>query len=278
MMMAELDIVGILLGIAIGIFLGGGVGFFIASWTNIFWRAKFMRNSMKKEVFIFRMISKDKRSMREMLVDVNDDIKILGEKAFICEKGRVWRTSIENLKIIEDSKKPTSAPKMDEMAALESGNVANSNIDKSDGFYLEQPDNSKKVKWEQEIPILYIDDESFRPLEITELKTESKVTAEQLGQMVTTFINIQVQKRLAKKTTDFLMILVAAGFVLTIFMVFSLTGKVEDLNKDLAEMNGRITTIIDNTDTSTEGGSENPVIIRQMPMVNDYGVLSSAAT
>ena len=186
-MAAELDILGTLLGIGIGVILGGGVGFFIASWTNIFWRAKFMRNSMKKEVFIFRILSKDKRSMKEMIVDVNDDIKIIGDKAFICEKGRVWRTSIENMKLFEDSKKSNKAePKMDEMAALESGSTTqNVHINKDDGFYLEQPENSKKVKWEQEVPVMYVDDESFRPLEITELRTESKVTAEQLGQMLT---------------------------------------------------------------------------------------------
>jgi len=278
--MAELDILGTLIGIGIGVILGGGAGFLLASWTNIFWRAKFMRNSLHREVFIFRMLSKDKRSMKEMIVDVNDDVKVLGDKAFICEKGRVWRTSIENMKLFEDSKKSSKVElKTDEMATLESGNTtSNIHINKDDGFYLEQPENSKKVKWEQEVPVMYIDDESFRPLEITELRTESKVTAEQLGQMLTTFINVSVAKKLSSKKMDMMSIITILGIVGIGFLMFQASGKIDDLKKITVEQGARITVIQEQLDSQGQS-DQSPIIIKQMPTTGDgYSVLSSTTT
>jgi len=273
----ELDIIGILIGAGIGIVLGCIIGFIFASFSNILWKAKFMRNNMKKEVFVFRILNKDKHNMKEMLVDVNDDIKIMGDKAFICEKGRVWRTSVENMKLFEGSKRKQEAPKqMDEMATLESGDVPVQQINRDDGFYLEQPQNSKKVMWEQEVPVLHIDEESFRPIEFPEAKSESNVTAAQMADMIVTHINVQVARKLAKKTQDIMLILVLAGFAISIFLVFSLTGKVEDLGKDIDAISGRLTTIEGNM----EGGSQdgvNPIIIKQMPMEDNYGVLSTTA-
>ena len=184
---------------------------------------------------------------------------------------------MENMKLFDMCNRKHELPKqMDEMAALESGDAPAQQISKDDGFYLEQPQNFKKVMWEQEVPVLHIDEESFRPIEFPEAKSESNVTAAQMADMIVTHINVQVARKLAKKTQDIMLILILAGFAISIFMVFSLTGKVDDLKKIVEEQGAAINALNDKMDVQTP--DQSPIVIKQMPNIGDsYSVLSAAA-
>jgi len=255
-----------------GVFFGAIVGFLAASFTNIMWKAKFMRQNMKREVFIVRFLNKDKHSMREFICDVNDDVKLLGNKVVIFEKGRIWRTSAENVQLFDKGYKVVN--KKDEMTGMEVP------PNKDDGFYLEDAKNTKAIQWVQEVPVIHIDDESFRPIEFQGVDTSKDTPAETMASLIETYINIQVAKRLARKKQDILLLILLAGFGISIYMVFDLTGKVGKLQGNIADLTALVASMKEEQEPPIIPGQS--VVIQQMPVSNPsvipYGVLSTTDT
>jgi len=239
------DILGTILGIFIGVALGGGIGYMAGKWFDIHWRAKFMRDSMKKEMFIFRILNKDKHSMRELLVNVTGDYKLLKDKGFLAENGRIWRTNIDNMGIFPNGN-VNFKPQKDEKTGEEIP------INKDDGFIINSPDTIQKVKWEQGVPILYIDEDLFRPIDFYE-DTTNKTNPKNVANMLSMLVNIEVARKLANKTQDIFTILIIVGIVANGFLSYSNGGAIGDLDQKVSVIDARTTTIesVQNAYTNT---------------------------
>jgi hypothetical protein len=230
-----MEILDLVLGAFLGVAIGGGIGYLAGKWFDIHWRAKFQRNSMKKEMMIFRILNKDKHSMREMLVNVEGDYKLLKDKGFLCENGRIWRTNLDNLEVLPGGELNLKGKK-DEKTGEEMP------INKDDGFMITSPETIKKVKWEQGVPILYIDEDSFRPIDFYEDST-NKTNPKNVANMLSTLVNIEVARKLANKTQDIFTILIIVGLVANIFLSYSTSGSVSSIDTRTGVMNDRITSI-----------------------------------
>lgn len=203
----------------IGITLGIIVGLLLGFWTNIIWRGNFMRNSLKKEMFLFRVLSKDKRSMTEFLVDIRNSVHIFKDKAIFADKQRIWRTSIKNVSLDPLHFEYTLKTNKDAITGQEIP------ISKDDGFDINQTDNMNKIKWEQGLPVLYIDEDNFRPIDFYPDKEE--IPSDQIANAINNTINVEVARKNANKKNDNIMMLVVIGVVLiSAYISFTTESKV----------------------------------------------------
>jgi hypothetical protein len=125
--------------IAMGFILMIGVlAFVFAKWTDTRWRIKFLRSRTKKDYYLGNIVSEDKRVLYPKM--------FLPENGVIEHKGMQWCVDTEQV--------------FREGAVVEKKIRVSEKGKPTNGFTLSQ----SSVKWEEGIPVIYIDEKTFRPI------------------------------------------------------------------------------------------------------------------
>jgi len=116
----------------------GILSFVFAKWTDTRWRIKFLRSRTKKDYYLANIVSEDKRVLYPKM--------FLPEHGVIEHKGMIWCVDTEKVfregRVIETN-----------FRISEKGKPTN-------GFTVK----TEHMKWEEGIPVIYIDEKTFRPI------------------------------------------------------------------------------------------------------------------
>lgn len=140
------------------------LGMFVGKLLDVFFRAKMLRAITKKEWGILAMMSPDTKSVRMIVVNFSKDVVSTKGKVWIVLKDRIYRHD-----------KPER------------------------GISMSKTD--LPIKWVDGIPVLYVNETSYLPIDIT--GTEGEVRPEEVNSVFSSWINNQLAKMLAKVMSSF---------------------------------------------------------------------------
>jgi hypothetical protein len=140
------------------------LGLFVGKLLDVFFRAKLLRMITKKEWGILAIMSPDTKSVQMVVVNFSKDIITVKGKVWIVLKDRIYRHDKPERGISMTS---TTIP----------------------------------IKWIDGIPILYVNETSYLPINIQ--GTQGEVRPEEVNSVFSSWINNQLAKMLAKVMSSF---------------------------------------------------------------------------
>jgi hypothetical protein len=98
--------------------------------------------------------------------------------------------------------------------------------DKTKGFSFESPETKKIIQWQEGVPVLHIDEDSFMPVDFAEHEPDDAL---QSSNMMTTKVNIEVEKRVLQKNFNWIEIIMLVLLVANIaigYTNYSASGEI----------------------------------------------------
>ena len=215
--MAEMDVIGLLAGIALVV--GFAIGALIMLWSNPYWKMKMLRRFMKKNYIMLRFLTKNRRGFERIAVaNVDDDIILWQNKAIIFDKGRIWRTDASNI-----------LGRDDKDIIIKAGTQKNEAFD----FYTR--DVRDMLKMELDVPVLYVDEDRFMPIDpfLEGQAPASEVTSSWLNSALNNHISIGIRKKLMSNKMELKDILMMCGMVICVYLVYSQGGSIDKISQNV---------------------------------------------
>lgn len=153
-----------------GLMIVGAIAFFVGKWTDIEWRAKFMKNTFKKEYFVLKIVSDDRNTIKSKLINPNKDgtIEIPG-LLWHFNKDEIYRSVKEDFGVTYDLKN-------------------NEKVKIKDGFGIK----NASVKFNEGVPTIYVDTRSIKPLDFRSNRTN--INPEELSASLGAWVSNQINK------------------------------------------------------------------------------------
>lgn len=233
--------------------VGFATGALLMLWNNPYWRLKTMRKYMKKNYVMLRFLMKNRRGFERIeVMNIDEDVLFRNNKAIIADKGRIWRTDASNI-----------------MGKSDKDLLVKPGTQKNEGFDFYSQSVRDMLKMELDVPVLYIDEDNFKPIEpfLEGQEMASPISSSWLNTSLNNAINIEVKKKLASKNIELKDIIMYCGLALCCFLTYTLMGNLDASTKKIDAVDGKVT-IVDNkiTAMTTSGGSlTNKSIIYTQP-------------
>jgi hypothetical protein len=145
------------------------LAFFAGRSRDMIWRAKFCRNYLKQKVLLIERVSKDLKTRTLHIINTQTDVINLDGKMWVVDKDRIYRKNKQ-----------------------EQGTVL----------------SAAKVKYEEGVPIITLDDDSIKPLDY--FPEQSSVKPAQLGATLSSWVINQIAKNAAQLKNSDLWMKIAA--------------------------------------------------------------------
>jgi len=236
--MAEDALVFLIYGL-VGI-VGFGIGALLMLWNNPYWRIKVMRKYMKKNFVMLRFLMKNRRGFEKIeVVNIDEDVLFRNNKAIIAEKGRIWRTDASNI-----------------MGQSDKDLLIKPGTQKNEGFDFYTQSVKDMLKMELDVPVLYIDEDNFKPIEpfLEGQERASPISSSWLNTSLNNAINIEVKKKLASKNIDLKDIIMFCGIGLCVFMIYNMSGSFDTLTKHVDTVGAQVSEVDLKLTTLANGG------------------------
>ena len=149
--MAELESVLILLAIFPAV-----LAFLFAKYQDPMWRARMFRRLRKKDFGILNIFSRDGKTIRSIVVNLEEDAVKVGDNIWIITKNRIYRQHNESM-----------------------------------GFSLKR--GKTPIRWTEGVPVLFVEMDTVKPLAFQE--EESTIKADEVGANLMAWINNQIMKK-----------------------------------------------------------------------------------
>jgi len=231
--------------------VGFGLGALLMLWNNPYWRIKQMRKYMKKNFVMLRVLTKNRRGFERIeIMDIDNDILFRKGKAIIADKGRIWRTDATNI-----------------MGTDDKDLLVKPGTNKNEGFDFYSQNVKDMLKMELDVPILYIDEDNFQPIEpfMEGIEKSSPVSSSWLNTALNNAINIEVAKKMASKNIDMKDILMFAGLGICCYLVYSMGGNLDTLTKKVDGVSGQVVVLDDKVTSMVTGVSNKSAITYNQP-------------
>lgn len=233
--------------------VGFGVGAALFFWQNPYSRIKFMRKHLKKNYVMLRFLMKNRRGFERIeIVNIDEDVIFRNNKAIIADKGRIWRTDASNI-----------------MGHTDKDILIKPGTNKNEGFDFYAQSVRDMLKMELDVPVLYIDEDNFKPIEpfLEGQERASPVSSSWLNTALNNAINIEVKKKMASKNIDMKDIIMFCGLAICAYLCYSMSGTIDTMNTKLDGMNGRLTTLDTKlatiTGSITQSTTDKPIVYTQ---------------
>lgn len=177
-----------------------GAGWIIGRAMDLHYRAKLMRQFMKKDFGLVGLVSKDWKTIKYRITNFGNDMIQVG-------KNEIW--VIESSHIYRQDKKEK-------------------------GFYAEE----NNIKWEEGIPVIYVDRENLKPIDF--YPQVGNVKPEQVGAVLNAWVANQMAKgALAMKNQQMLLFIAILVGLLAFGMAYMAWQGVNQVNQKLDTLNDK---------------------------------------
>lgn len=122
--------------IIIGIAVGLCIAWLIGRWLDPYWRTKMLRNYTKKDYFLVYLMPKNRLTLRPVIINI--------EEGTIQHKNKMWSLTRGKIYNKEEPEKQTNIR------------------------------NPQYVKWEQGVPVVFLDEDTLIPLNFETQFSEAK--------------------------------------------------------------------------------------------------------
>lgn len=183
------------LGIIFLSVFGALIGFFIGKITDPFFKVKLLRSLDKKAKWIIlAIVSKDRRSIRRLVVNPMDDVVNIKNSFWTIEANKIYRVEKEKNKV--------------------------------SSFEITQ----NMVKWEEGVPVVYCDEDNIIPLNFH--SNDTNVKPDEVGSILLSWVNNQLAKGLStiQQHRTLLLVILILG-VLTLAFNYFIWDKLDDIQK-----------------------------------------------
>lgn len=230
-----MDEIIILLGLA-----GIIISFIFGRALDQTYKAKIYRQIFKKRNYIVvGIVSKDNKTVKEVVVNAEGDVIRVGNKVWIIEQGRIYRKDKTNEGFFFADAVPIKGE------------------DGKPDFTTLTP-KKDIVRWNEGVPIVYVDEDHLKPLDY--FKDENNlVKPEGVGATLNSWnINQQAKQLLGTKKTDLTTWLLVGGIVLVLILSWTNFTGIEDLKNS-----GISCTAAQNQSTQTGADGTERIVIGQ---------------
>jgi hypothetical protein len=214
MIMADVELIILLASITL--IVGFGVGALLMLWNNPYWKLKMSRRYLKKNFVMLRFLMKNRRGFERIeIMNIDDDVIFIHNKAIIADKGRIWRTDASNI-----------------LGRKDKDLIIKPGLDKNDGFDFYSQNVRDMLKMELDVPVLYIDEDNFKPIEpfLEGQERASPVSSSWLNTALNNAISIEVKKKMASSKMEIKDIIMMCGIVVCVYLVYSLGGTIDKID------------------------------------------------
>jgi len=191
---------------AIYILIGAGsffalvIGLFAGMMLDIHKRAKMLRSLTKRDYGILAIVSKDSHSIKRLLVNFQNDSVKRGNEIWVIMRKRIYR---------ED--KPEK------------------------GFAADE----SNTRWEEGVPCVYVDKESLKPISLYHDEEVGKVRPEEVGAVLTSWVNNQLAKGYAAiQQTKMLLYVAIVVALLAAGVAYEAYTEAQATHADVKEIRG----------------------------------------
>lgn len=224
-----------------------GGGYYYARWKDPFWKCKTLRSRLKKNYIIIALLSKDKKSFLFDVVDaLKDKIKVKDAWWYITE-GNIWRAA---------------EVKFTENALAEKSSL------KSVGKREEKTYLLDKLKYEDGVPIVFLDEDTMTPVGFEH--APAKVKPNELSAFLQAdWMNEFAKMQVANKNLNLYVQLAIVGIVITGYFAYTAYQAVNDIQVPMKakvdDMSSKIDLLINKMNILPAGGKivNGTVIITQ---------------
>jgi hypothetical protein len=178
------------------------------------------RRYLKKNFVMLRFLMKNRRGFERIeILNIDDDVIFIRGKAIIADKGRIWRTDASNI-----------LGRKDKDILIKPG------TQKNDGFDFYSQNVRDMLKMELDVPVLYIDEDNFKPIEpfLEGQERASPVSSAWLNTALNNAVSIEVKKKMASSKMEIKDFLVIGGILICVYMVYNMGGDIGSIKTQVA--------------------------------------------
>lgn len=200
------------------------------------WRIKQLRRFIKRNYMLLIFVSKDGKTLQYRTINADEDAFIHRGSMYVVEKGKIYR-KVQR----EVGGKPV--------------------FDKEGGFSFKPEEGNSPIRYEEGVPVIYVDNEHIKPLGFD--NEESRITPSATGAALNAWVTNQINKGLAGTNKNLLL------FAAIIFGILLLANLAISY-KAMEASNGAMATC--GVAGNTNGGVvQNGTLIITQPKVNTKG-------
>ena len=199
--MAELDAVFILMAGMVAL-VALCLGLLVGRMLDPMYRIKQLRKFLKRNYIIMYFVSKDGKTLLPRMVNADEDVVLNKGGLWTVEKGKIFR------------KLP---PQPGSTVPIKEG-----------GFNFNQADNPEIVRYEEGVPVIFVDNEHIKPLQFN--NEDAKVTPSGVGAAINAWVTNAIAKGLAgvQKNMQILLYIILFLMVIVAYFSYDTNGKVGD--------------------------------------------------
>jgi hypothetical protein len=188
----DLDATFILLA-GVGVIFFGGFCLLIGRMLDPMFRTRQLRRFLKKNYLILYFVSKDGKTIQPRIINADDDTFMHKGCLYVVEKGKIWRKL--------EGKAGTVAIEL-----------------KEGGFNFNPSEGERPVRYEEGVPVIYMDNEHIKPLSFS--NEEIKVTPSGVGSAINSWVSNQIAKGLVGENKYLTIGLIIIGLLVLISAFF----------------------------------------------------------
>lgn len=220
------------IGFGAVIVMGGG--YLLGRYFDPFWRCKVLRERLKRNYLVARLINKDTHSIFLAVINAENDKIVRGDRRWYVSAGRMWRER---------------EIKTGESKALLKNKSVNI-LDVSE--YVEG------------VPVVNLDDESLEPVNYESVQSPVK-PREMSAFLQADWMNEMAKMISANKNTTLMLQLMLIGVVISLYFSFTINETVNRIDATQKAQQGQIDLIIQNSGLMPSGGKyqNGSIVIKQ---------------
>ena len=189
----DLDATFMLLA-GVGVLFFGGFCVLVGRLLDPMFRVRQLRRFLRKNYLVLYFVSKDGKTILPRVINADDDTFMHKGALYVVEKGKIWRRM--------------------------QGEAGSAAVElKEGGFNFNPTEGERPVRYEEGVPVIYMDNEHIKPLQFS--NEEAKVTPSGVGSAVNAWISNQIAKGLVGENKYLTIGLIVIGLLVLISAFFS---------------------------------------------------------
>jgi hypothetical protein len=164
----DLDATFILLA-GVGVLFFGGFCVLVGRLLDPMFRVRQLRRFLRRNYLVLYFVSKDGKTILPRVINADDDTFMHKGALYVVEKGKIWRRM--------------------------QGEAGSAAVElKEGGFNFNPSEGERPVRYEEGVPVIYMDNEHIKPLQFS--NEEAKVTPSGVGSAINAWVSNQIAKGL----------------------------------------------------------------------------------